>query len=207
MAKSNAGNDILAKGLGGGGVGTTGTATSTTATTLTNSGASWTTDQWAGQIVVAGSVYGVIVSNTSTALTVDRWYNPTTPGGSAGSTPSGTAVYVIASGAAAAHFHAITANSSAPSASNTTLAGEITTSGGGLVRKIATYAHTGGAGSYTLTTTFTANGTDSLPVTIAKLGCFTGFVSGQMVFETLLNATATLSASGDAVTVTHTVSY
>lgn len=128
------------------------------------------------------------------------------PGGSAGSTPSGTSAYVILNGGAPAMFHAITANSTSPAASDTTLASEITTAGGGLVRKIATYAHTTGAASYTLTTVFTANGSDSLPVTIAKMANFTGMVSGRMVFETLVSPTATLSASGDSLTLTATVS-
>lgn len=206
MAKSNAGNDQQAKAMGGGvALGTTGTATATSSTSLTNSGASWTASGWIGQIVIAGSVYGVITANTSTVITVDRWYNPATPGGAAGSTPSGTTAYIIPPGGAPAIFHAITADATSPAASNTTLTGEIATASGGLVRKIATYAHTTSAASYTLTTTWTANASDVLPVTIAKLGNFTGMGTGQMVFETLLNATATLSAVSDALTVTHTV--
>ena len=98
---------------------------------------------------------------------------------------------------------ALTANSTAPAAGDTTLAGEITTAGGGLVRKTGTYAHTTGATSYTITTTFTANGTDALPVTIAKRGIFSG---STLVFETLVSPTATLSASGDSLTLTDTIS-
>lgn len=108
--------------------------------------------------------------------------------------------------AAAANYMALTANSSAPSASDTTLTGEITTASGGLIRAQATPAHTNGTSTYTLTKTFTANGSDSLPVTIAKIGVFNAAVSGgSMMFETLLSATATLSASGDALTVTDTI--
>ncbi|WP_066373941.1 hypothetical protein [Herbidospora mongoliensis] len=110
-----------------------------------------------------------------------------------------------ASRPAVAEYMALTANSSAPSAGNTTLTGEITTGGGGLIRAAATYAHTGGAATYTLTKTFTANGSDSLPVTVAKVGIFNASSSGTMVWETLLGATATLSASGDQLTVTQTV--
>jgi hypothetical protein len=43
-------------------------------------------------------------------------------------------------------------------------------------------------------------------VTIAKMGGFNGFVSGQLGFETLLSTTATLSASGDQLTITQSVS-
>lgn len=107
---------------------------------------------------------------------------------------------------AAANYIALTANSTAPAAGDTTLTGEITTAGGGLVRALAAYAHTTGTTNYTLTKTFTANGSDALPVTIAKIGVFTAATSGTMAFETLLTQTATLNASGDAVAVTETVS-
>jgi hypothetical protein len=202
--KVNSGNDVEARCLGGDVAGDTGTSTGTTSTTLTDSGKSWTTNAFAGHVVATGGVYGVVLSNTGTALTVDRWYAPATPGGAAGSTPS-TGTYVILPGGAPAWFMAITANSTSPSASDTTLAGEITTAGGGLVRKLATYAHTAGASTYTLTATFTANGSDSLPVTVAKMGVFNSISSGLMLHETLLNATATLTASGDACTVSQTV--
>ncbi|MUN41418.1 phage tail fiber protein [Actinomadura litoris] len=106
---------------------------------------------------------------------------------------------------AAANYIALTANSTAPSASDTTLTGEITTASGGLIRAQATYAHTNGQATATLTKTFTANGSDSLPVTVAKIGVFNASSSGTMVYETLLSATATLSASGDALTITETI--
>lgn len=105
-----------------------------------------------------------------------------------------------------AKYVAITANTTAPAAGDTTLTGEITTAGGGLVRKAGTYAHTTGAASYTITTVFTANGSDSLPVTIGKRGIFDQASGGQLVFSTLVSPTATLSASGDVLTITDTVS-
>lgn len=108
--------------------------------------------------------------------------------------------------AAAATYLALTANSSAVQASDTTLTGEITTGGGGLIRAAATYAHTPGAASYTLTKTFTANGSDSLPVAVAKVGVFNASSSGTMPWARLLSATATISASGDTLTVTETIS-
>jgi hypothetical protein len=200
--KVNSGNDLQALVMGGQ-TGLAGTASATSATTLTSTG--FVASAYIGQVVVAGSVYGVIASNTTTVLTVDRWYNPATPGGAAGSTPSGTSAFMIVPGGAPAFFTALTANATAPAAGDTTLTAEITTAGGGLIRKLSTYAHTGGAASYTLTTTFTANGTDALPVTIAKVGVFNSISAGTMLYETLLSATATLSASGDALTTTHTV--
>ena len=205
--KVNSGNDLEAGALGGDIVGDTGTSTGVTATTLTDSGKAWTTNAFAGHMVWSGSVYGVVLSNTGTVLTVDRWYVPATPGGSAGTTPS-TGVYVIAPGQAPAMFMAITANATAASATDTTLTAEITTAGGGLIRKQATYAHTAGASTYTMTATFTANGSDSLPVTVAKMGTFNSIVggSGRMLHETLLSpGTATLTSSGDPVTNTNTI--
>lgn len=111
-----------------------------------------------------------------------------------------------ATGAAApANYIALTASATAPAAADTTLTGEIATAGGGLLRAVATYAHTAAAASYTLTKTFTANGSDILPVTIAKIGVFNAATVGTLVFETLLGTTATLSASGDQLTITETV--
>lgn len=206
--KVNSGQDKQALCLAGGTqAGTSGTATATSATSLTNSGASWTTNQWAGKVVVAGTVYGVIVSNTATALTVDRWYNPASPTGAAGSTPAGTSSYTILGGAAPVFYMALTANTGAPAATDTALSGEITTVGGGLIRQAAAYAHTAGASSYTLTGTYTANGSDTLPVTVHKIGTFDSLTgaTGVMLHETVLSADATLSASGDQLTVTQTV--
>ena len=146
----NSGNDIVSKALGGGGIYTSGTRTSTatSVSSLTDSGAAFSTSL-VGQIVVAGSVYGVIESATSTVLTLDRWYNFTTPGGAAGSTPGATTAYVVLSGCAPALFMALSTTNSAPAAGDTTMAGEITTAGGGLIRAIATYAHSASATTYT----------------------------------------------------------
>lgn len=107
--------------------------------------------------------------------------------------------------AAAADYIALTANNTSPAAGDTTLTGEIATGGGGLIRAQAAYAHTGGASTYTLTKTFTANGSDSLPVTIAKIGVFNASSSGSMPWTSLLSTTATISASGDALTITETI--
>lgn len=203
--KVNVGNDAEAGALGGDIAGDTGTSTAVSATTLTDSGKAWTVNGFVGHMVWSGSVYGVVLSNTATVLTVDRWYVPATPGGTAGTTPS-TGVYVIAPGQAPAWFMALTATATAPSATDTTLTGEIATAGGGLIRKLATYAHTAGASTYTMTATFTANGSDTLPVTVAQMATFNSLtVAGRMLHRTLLSATATLTASGDPVTVTQTV--
>jgi hypothetical protein len=107
---------------------------------------------------------------------------------------------------AAYNFMGLTANSAGPVATNTSLPGEITSAGGGLIRKQAAYAHTPGATTSTLTATFTSNGSDALPVTIAKIGIFNHLTTAAaMGYETALNATATLTTVGDALTVTETV--
>ena len=204
----NSGRDLQALVMGGDTTSFPGTATATSTTSLTSSG--FTGSAYIGHIVVAGAtgatfVYGIITANSTTVLTVDRWYAPLTPGGTAASTPSATAPFIITPYGAGAPFMALTANASAAGATDTTLPGEITTASGGLIRKLVTYAHSAGVASYTLTGVFTANGSDSLPVTLAKIGTFNSLTGGTMCFETLLNATATLTSSGDQLTATDTV--
>lgn len=97
------------------------------------------------------------------------------------------------------------ATATAPAAGDTVLTGEITTAGGGLIRAQATYAHTAGTNTSTLTKTFTANGTDSLPVTVSQMGIFNAVTAGTISYKTALNSNATLNISGDNVTVTETV--
>jgi hypothetical protein len=89
---------------------------------------------------------------------------------------------------------------------DTALTGEITTASGGLIRALATYAHTPASTTTTLTKTFTANGSDALPVTVAQMGVFQGVVvaASRMIFRTVLNATMAFSLSGDQGQVTHT---
>jgi hypothetical protein len=111
-----------------------------------------------------------------------------------------------ASATAVAKWVALTANATAPAAGDTTLTGEIVTGGGGLIRKAGTYAHTTGAANYTITTVFTANGSDSLPVTINKRGIFDAASGGTLVFTSAVPSPPTISASGDTLTLTDTIS-
>jgi len=103
------------------------------------------------------------------------------------------------------NYIALTASVTAPALGDTTLTGEITTAGGGLLRAQATYAHTAGTNTTTLTKTFTANGSDVLPVTVAQIGVFNASTSGTLAYHTALSSTATLNVSGDNVTITETV--
>jgi hypothetical protein len=107
-----------------------------------------------------------------------------------------------ASATAVARFVGLSANTTAPAAGDTTLTGEIVTAG--LTRQGGTYAHTTGVASYTITTTFTAQAAD-VPVTVGKRGTFEALAGGSQVFSTLITPTATLSAAGDTLTLTDTV--
>ena len=58
-----------------------GVATATTATTLTDGGAAWAGNQFAGWTVRRGTAHGTVITNTATELTTTGWYdvlgNPT----------------------------------------------------------------------------------------------------------------------------------
>lgn len=102
-----------------------------------------------------------------------------------------------------ANILGLSANTAAVAASDTTIPGEITTAGGGLIAKVASYGHTTGASTYTLTATFTANGTDALPVTVAKVGVKNS--AGAVPWQSLLTPTAPFSQSGDNTAITETI--
>lgn len=99
---------------------------------------------------------------------------------------------------AAANYIGLTANATAPATGDTTLTGEV--GSGTLIRAQAAYAHTNGTATYTLIKTFTSDQT----IVIAKIGIFNASSAGTMVFETLLNATASL-VSGDQLQITETI--
>jgi len=214
MTRVAVGRDIESASLLNFGNGYRGTATTApTATTFTTDGVNIPANSVVGQMIVTGTVFGIIQSNTSAAssvLTIDRWYDisalPATAGTAAATTP-GAAAWQIVAGNAPASYVALTATSTAAVDGDTTLTGEITTAGGGLIRSLGTYAHTAAGTTTTLTKTYTANGSDTLPVTVAQIGVFQGVVTAasRMVFRTLLSSSATLSASGDQLQVTETV--
>jgi len=214
------GRDTQARTFGGPG-GTSGTSTTApgaTSMTLDDQTAPGSTTAWTNMRVIRGAVWAQIISNTNATppvLTVDRWYNFATPGGAAGSTPA-AGVYGIIGGPAPSWVIGLSTSTtslptSAGACTNTVLPGpEITTSGGGLVRQICPWAHTASAATTTLTPIFTANGSDTLPVTIGSIGVFNSMVvsdgTGTMFFNTLLTTPATLSSIGDQLTLTETIS-
>lgn len=99
---------------------------------------------------------------------------------------------------AAANYVGVTEDDTDPDDDSTSLAGEI--SSGTLTRGQATFAHTEGASSYTLTRTLTSDA----DVTLRKIGVFTAVSGGVMVFEGRMNAVAVM-VPGDQIQVTHTV--
>lgn len=218
---TNAGRVISNVNDGGGQVGTTGTGTAATATSLTTA-STFTTNQWAGYRVYAMQtatgplIWGNITANTNAAgasvLTVDRWYNAASPGGAAATTPSAGFYFLIADGGyVSTWFVGMTTTNITPAATDTALTGEYATAAGGYYRKIAPYAQTSGVAtrSLTLTPVFTGTGSDTFPSTFYAIGVgcsmVVPFPAGTMKFETSLNASATVNASGDQVTVTETI--
>jgi hypothetical protein len=217
--------------FGWGYLGAAGTATATSSTSLTGSsetGVSHASNDSVGNVLVVSAnasgtgakVYGVVTANTSgttPVYTVDQWYNAASPGGGAGSTPNATSFYQLLNTAASAVFTALSTNTTTPSLGGTggtqdaatitqTLTSEITTSGGGLVRKIAPISHTAGAATVVASPVFTANGTDSLPVTVGKAAqCISAVATvGALTYITLVSPTATLSSSGDSLSIVWT---
>lgn len=105
----------------------------------------------------------------------------------------------LASASAVAKFMAISADATSPSASDTTLTGEITSNG--LGRQAATYGHTNGQTTFTQQSVWSSiTGTQN---GIQKMALFTAVSGGTMVFETLL-AVAKSVSSGDTLTITWT---
>jgi hypothetical protein len=201
---TNSGRDLIAAAYGAPGqFSGTNVATGSSATSLTDTGESWTTDQFKGWTVIAEEstntpVYGNVGSNTATVLTIDAWRNNDD---TSGTTPGSTANYAVYP-TMRARYMGLTENASAASATDTVLTGEITT--GGCNRQLATYAHTGGTSTYTMVKSFSV--TASFPA-IHKGALFTASnttAAGIMTFEAVLNADANV-INGDTLQVTATV--
>ena len=203
--KVNSGNDAQARMMGGDGAGVAIAASSPTTAGFTVAGL---TGSYIGHLVVLGGLYGVITATTTTSVTIDQWYTPGSPGGAAAS-PPGAGTAVILPGNAPLCYMALSdipTSSAGPDAADTTLPQEITGTGGGLIRQFAAYAHTTNIPSYTLTGTFTVNGSDTLlPRTLTRIGVFNSLKNGQMGFEAALPTPAVVSAIGDQLTVTQSV--
>lgn len=104
-------------------------------------------------------------------------------------------------------YIALTNNAAAPLDTNTSLAGEIATAGGGLIRALATYAHTNGTNTASLSKTFTINASDVSPVQINKSAIFNASAGGTMGYESAMPSPPTLvytAPTGDSLTDNYT---
>lgn len=194
--------------------GSGGPNTAVTGTSITATGTPWTASNLATpQLGLAGfrvhssphtttnnPVYGNIISNTTGVATIDKWWNPDD---TTGTTPTAADGFSInPGGISAVRFLALTTDAGAASASDKTLASEITT--GGCGRALATYAHTFGNATLTLVKAFSVTATFTA---IHKIGLFCALSSAgadPMYFEAVLNVDATV-ANGDTLTVTDTI--
>lgn len=222
----NTGNDWQAAAMTGSpNKGESGTATATSATTLTNTGAAFPTTAvvngatggYAGQIIAVGpnasgtgsTVYGVILSNTATVITVDRWVDAGSPF-AAGTTPNATAKYQILPTMAPLWYLALSSTSITPAAADTVLSGELT-SGGFSRTNYTTRTHTAASSSVSLANTFTASSTqtinsEALMVASGAAGVTTAANSGVMGFENSEPNPPTL-VSGDTLAQTVSIAY
>jgi len=164
----------------------------------------------AGSIVVAWGtsnttlVYGVIASNTSSAIVIDQWYDATSTSGAAGSTPTGGTFYImILPGQTTASWMAVTANVFAPTTADTTLVGELTSSTG-FARAVGTFSHSALASTYTLVHLWTATGAGATINNEAQFGAATPTAGGVMPFESAEPSPPTL-VSGDTLQNTVTI--
>lgn len=103
---------------------------------------------------------------------------------------------------------ALSTTNSLPATSENTMAGEITTASGGLLRAAMEFAHTAGTNTSTLKHTWTANATDegAGEKIIATFATFNKVTSGGTMGEIdKLASTASLKVNGDSITITWTL--
>ena len=203
---TNSGRDLWAAAFGGQSV-TGANSTGSSATGLTGTSGLTTDAQkgWRLFVPITGvttvPVWGNIGTNSTTAFTVDQWW---TAADGVGTTPAAASAWV-AQPICLPRFMALTTDAAAASAADTVLATE--NNANGCARTKATYAHTGGTATYTMQVVYSITGTITA---LHKMGLFTnglaagGTSGGIMVFETVLNADATVG-NGDTLTVTDTI--
>jgi hypothetical protein len=209
--RTNAGADWQARVMEGDSAAMqTGTASATTATTLTTT--SLINHALKDHLIAVGPnasgtgavLYGVCSDNSTTVITVDKWYVPATPAGAAGGPPNATCTWMALPGSAPLVYLAVTSDSGSPNATDTTLASELAVNG--FTRAYyTTLAHTTSAGSFSIAVTFTASGTE----TINKEAVFTAATiaaGGSMAFESAEPSPPTL-ISGDTLAQTVSISF
>jgi hypothetical protein len=213
---TNIGRDVWSQSWGfiGAGATTASPATATSATSLTVTGTPLTASNLATpQLGLAGlriwapvtgittaPVYGNVVSNTTSVVTIDQWW---TVSDGVGTTPASTNAFQVAPGGIGAiRFMGLTTNAGAAAAADTVLTGEITS--GGCGRALATYAHTYGNSTLTLQKAFAVTSTFT---NVHKAGLFCALTSAgadPLVYETAFSTADATVISGDTLTVTWT---
>jgi hypothetical protein len=180
--------------------------TAPTATLITDSalgGAAGLYNGWRAYSPVTGLTTPLVYANcgaggSATTIVTDQWW---TAADAVGTVPALSSVYLLQP-CCVPRFMGLSTSVTA-TATDTVLPGpELNASG--LSRAKATYAHTGGASTYTMQTVYTVT---AGPTTVGMMGLFTAMnltAGGVMVFETVLSATATVN-NGDTLTVTDTI--
>jgi hypothetical protein len=219
---TNIGN-MVGQGWFGGAIPAGGSGTPSTAvgaTSITATGTPWTASNLAtpqlgldgfrvysnAHTTTGKTVYGNIVSNTTSVATIDQWW---TDVDGVGTTPtSGDGFIIGAGGIASVRFMGLTTNASAAAATDTTLASEITS--GGCGRALATFARgsnpSGGSGTFTLQKVFSVTSSFTAIYKMGLFCCLTSAGADPMFFETVLNQAATVG-NGDTLTVTDTITF
>lgn len=215
----------------------TGSATAPTATTFTSATALPTAAAGSGNTglqghilfvanslasaAFSGGVFGVIVSNTASVITVDQWYAiPVT--GAVGTTPAADSAGIVLPGGSFGAWIALSTDTTTPAATDvfytsglwsngTTTDATITEqTASGLARAFCGYGSSTSpsfpaAQEYQFQHTWTYTGSTSVTIAKVILANSAGVAGSIPLLDTLLSATATLSASGDTVQVTWTV--
>lgn len=160
--------------------------------------------QNSGHFVMPTAPAGVTGCHDAECVFSDNWiHNLRTTGGAdwqanamgtTGSQPA-TATYIALTNDATA----AAAGDCAAGSTTCTLTSEITTLG--LARHVATYAHSNGTNTWSLSETWTASGTQS----VQKAGMFNAASSGTMTFEA--NFTQVNLVSTDTFTATWTITF
>lgn len=206
--RPNVGNDWQSRVMAGDsitGAQMQGVASAATATSLTTTGltASALVDHliFAASAGTGPNTYGVCTANTTTGITVDKWYNSNAPTGAAATTPAATTNYTVAPGSAPAVYLALSSTVQSGAAGDTALAGELAVNGFSRAYW-TTYTHSASSSSYSLAKTFTATGTS----TINSEAMFTAASAGTPAFISAETSAPTL-VSGDTLAQTCSVAY
>lgn len=192
------------------------TASASSSTSITTSGL--TTNDSTGCMILANTaadwsgttLYGVAQSNTTTVITVDRWYTIT--GVASGSSPSTSGPFVILPCSAPFWFVALSTSTSSVAASDTGAAmGGTEHNSNGLARqKITSVTRTAGSAityTVTLATTFTYTTSGSVNIGRAMLTNSLVDSNNFAYFIDQINGgtPATVSTNGDTLQIQYTI--